>query len=98
MNGAFRVRTNPHFDRLARRLHKQHRSSFTDRYAEAIAILSSDPSNSSGRYDIRKLASVAQDEDGQWRLRLGQFRFRYDGGNGEVRLLYCGLRRDDTYR
>ena len=36
--------------------------------------------------------------EGQYRLRLGRFRFRYDIAGREVRLLYCGLRREDTYR
>jgi mRNA-degrading endonuclease RelE of RelBE toxin-antitoxin system len=39
---------------------------------------------------------VAADE-GQYRLRSGRFRFRYDIEGREVVLHYCGLRREDTY-
>jgi mRNA-degrading endonuclease RelE of RelBE toxin-antitoxin system len=41
---------------------------------------------------------VARDEGGQYRLRLGRFRFRYDIEGRMVVLYYCGLRREDTYR
>ena len=43
-----------------------------------------------------KLARVPAGE-GQYRLRSGRFRFRYDIAGREVVLLYCGLRREDTY-
>lgn len=33
------------------------------------------------------------DGKGQYRLRSGRFRFRYDVAEREVVLLYCGLRR-----
>ena len=36
--------------------------------------------------------------DGQYRLRLGRWRFRYDITGQEVVLHYCSLRREDTYR
>jgi mRNA-degrading endonuclease RelE of RelBE toxin-antitoxin system len=51
---------------------------------------------SSRRYPIRKLKSVLAGE-GQYRLRSGRFRFRYDIADDEVVLLYCGLRKEDTY-
>ena len=35
---------------------------------------------------------------GQWRLRLGRFRFRYDIAGAAVELIDCGIRREDTYR
>jgi hypothetical protein len=40
---------------------------------------------------------VCRPGQGQYRLRLGRFRFRYDIAGHEVALLYCGLRREDTY-
>jgi len=46
---------------------------------------------------IKKLEAVSLGE-GQWRLSLGRFRFRYDIYGQEVVLQYCGLRREDTYR
>jgi mRNA-degrading endonuclease RelE of RelBE toxin-antitoxin system len=48
-------------------------------------------------HNILKLKDTVRG-DGQWRLRLGRFRFRYDIYDREVLLLYCGLRREDTYR
>ena len=52
-----------------------------ERLEEAIAILSLDPYNKSRKYAIRS----------------GRFRFRYDVAEREVVLLYCGVRREDTY-
>jgi hypothetical protein len=36
--------------------------------------------------------------EGQWRLTLGRWRFRYDISGQAVELHYCGLRREETYR
>ena len=47
-------------------------------YARAIEILEIDPYNSGRNHPIRKLEGVTRDEGGQYRLRLGRFRFRYD--------------------
>ncbi|MGA2807113.1 MAG: hypothetical protein ABSE87_03210 [Terracidiphilus sp.] len=52
--------------------------------------------NKSQKYPIKKLQGVPAGE-GQYRLRSGRFRFRYDIAEREVVLLYCGLRREDTY-
>ncbi len=92
----FTVRTTPHFERFMRRLSRRHRE-LTDRYANALQILQEDPANRSGAHQIRKLENVAVGE-GQHRLRLGRWRFRYDIIEREVILHYCGLRREDTYR
>jgi hypothetical protein len=44
------------------------------------------------------LCGVGQRLEGSpYRLRSGRFRFRYDIAEREVVLLYCGLRREDTY-
>ena len=67
-----------------------------ERFEEAISILSADPYNKSGKYPIKKLRGVSAGE-GQYRLRSGRFRFRYDIAGNEVEILYCGLRREDTY-
>jgi hypothetical protein len=45
----------------------------------------------------KKLQGVKAGE-GQYRLRLQRWRFRYDVWGQEVELNYCGLRREDTYR
>jgi hypothetical protein len=93
----FTVRTVPRFDRLLRHL-SAHHPELPSLYATALDILERDPHNASRTQAIRKLASVAPEEGGQYRLRLGRFRFRYDIAGRVVVLYYCGLRREDTYR
>jgi hypothetical protein len=97
MSGALRVSTTRRFDRLARVLRRQHPGVFTESLRTAIAILEYDPFNETRRHPIRKLQGVAAG-DGQYRLRLGHWRFRYDVSASAVVLHYCGLRREDTYR
>ena len=92
---AYSVVTTSHFDRLLKKLVPKH-PDLVERFEEAIAILSADPYNKSGKYAIKKLVGVSAGE-GQYRLRSGRFRFRYDIEGHEVVLLYCGLRREDTY-
>jgi mRNA-degrading endonuclease RelE of RelBE toxin-antitoxin system len=92
----FDVRTTPRFDRQLRSLHRRH-PDLAERFAAAVDILSVDPYNRSREHPIRKLESVRQGE-GQYRLRLGRWRFRYDIYRREVVLHYCSLRREDTYR
>jgi mRNA-degrading endonuclease RelE of RelBE toxin-antitoxin system len=92
----FSVRTTPRFDRLAKALRRRHQE-FTARYREAVAILSTDPYNRSRAHQIKKLVAVKPGE-GQWRLRLGRWRFRYDIEGSLVVLYVCGLRDESTYR
>ena len=56
-----------------------------------------DPFNRQRKHDILKLEGVARGE-GQWRLALGRWRFRYDIFEREILLYYVGLRREETYR
>ena len=92
----FSVRTTPRFDRLAKTLRRRSKE-FTSRYREAIAILAHDPYNHGGAHQIKKLVAVKPGE-GQWRLRLGRWRCRYDIERFEVVLYVCGLRDESTYR
>jgi hypothetical protein len=96
MTPPFSVRAVPHYDRLARRLTRQHPDfdTFEDRARE---ILETDPHNRTQRYHIKKLEGIPQG-DGQHRLSLGRFRFRYDIYGRDVILQRCSLRREDTYR
>jgi len=96
MTPAFSVRTTPHFERLAQGLLKKH-PDFPEILGRARQILQTDPYNRTRNYHIKKLEGVKQG-DGQYRLSLGRFRFRYDIYGREVVLQYCGLRREDTYR
>ena len=95
MTPSFSIRTTPRFERLARSLLKAH-AEFRAFQDQAREILQSDPYNRSRSHPIKKLEGVRPGE-GQYRLRLGRFRFRYDIWGQEVELNYCGLRRE-AYR
>ena len=95
MAALFLVRTTSHYERLARLLRKR-QPKFDAAQQRAFEILGQDPTNRSGSHDIKKLTNVARGE-GQSRLALGHFRFRYDIYDQDVVLQYCGLRREDTY-
>jgi mRNA-degrading endonuclease RelE of RelBE toxin-antitoxin system len=62
----------------------------------AIELLEADPFNLQGRADIRKLADVPQGE-GQFRLRIGDYRLRYDVVGDEV-VLHSMRPRGQAYR
>jgi mRNA-degrading endonuclease RelE of RelBE toxin-antitoxin system len=96
MAARFSVRTTPRFDRFAKALSRRNKE-FIARYREAIAILADDPYNYGRAHRIKKLVA-ARPGEGQWRLRLGRWRFRYDIEAGEVVLQVCGLRDESTYR
>ena len=95
MTPLFSVRTTPRFDRLLHRLRKH--PGLTDAYARAFEILSADPYSRTRAHQIRKLEDVALGE-GQYRLRIGRWRIRYDIRGQNVILHSCSLRREDTYR
>jgi hypothetical protein len=96
MTPPFPVLTAPHYERLAKRLLRGD-PDFPAIQAQAGSILCADPYNTSRQHHIKKLEGVAAG-DGQFRLTIGRWRFRYDILGREVRLAYCGLRREDTYR
>ena len=92
----FSVYVTARFERDYRRLFKGHPELPSD-YANVITVLSTDPYNRSRSHPLKKLEQVATGE-GQYRIRCGRFRFRYDIDGTSVYLKYCGLRREDTYR
>jgi hypothetical protein len=96
MTPPFLIRSSSRFERLFRRLLRGHPDlrPLRNRVAD---ILETDPYNRTRQHDILKLEGVPPGE-GQWRLALGRFRFRYDISGSTVELVYCGLRREDTYR
>ncbi len=93
----FRVSTTSHFDRLARALRKQHPQRFTAALQATIDTLRTDPCNTSRAHSITKLVD-ARPGEGQYRIRSGRFRFRFDVDDEVVILVFCALRREDTYR
>jgi mRNA-degrading endonuclease RelE of RelBE toxin-antitoxin system len=96
MPDAFRVRSTARFDRLVKTHRKRHRE-FSQILADALDILEEDPLDRARSHQVKKLANVKTGE-GQYRLRLGRWRLRYDVSEDEVTRRYCGLRRKDTYR
>ena len=92
---AFKVRATPRSTRLLRSLGKQH-PQLVEHYARVLRILEADPYNSSRAHPIKKLTNVSPG-DGQYRVRVARFRFRYDIFGRDVVLHYCSLRREDTY-
>lgn len=95
MTPRFSVRVSSRCRPLLARLTERHHD-FASFYRRALEILEQDPANVRRQHNILKLRDT-EPGDGQWRLRLGRFRFRYDIYEREVLLLYCGLRREDTY-
>ena len=95
MTSAFTVHTTPRYERLSNKLQKGHRD-FEATEKSAVGILSADPYNRTRRHHIKKLEGVPSGE-GQYRLSLGRWRFRYDIVGHVVLLSYCGLRRENTY-
>ena len=95
MTPSFRVILTAHFKRLLVKLAKRH-PDFTGACSRAVSLLEIDPHNVARSYPIRKLEN-ARPGEGQYRLRLGRWRFRYDIAGQDVVLQYCGLRREDTY-
>jgi hypothetical protein len=96
MTPPFTVRTAARYDRLAKALQRGH-PEFHTYHDSALRILATDPYNRTRRCHIKKLEAVPPGE-GQYRLSLGRWRFRYDISGDLVELHYCGLRREDTYR
>ena len=95
MTSPFIVHTTSRYERLSNKLQKGHRD-FDATEKSAVAILSADPYNLTRRHHSKKLEGVPSGE-GQYRLSLGRWRFRYDIVGQVAALHYCGLRREDTY-
>ena len=60
-----------------------------------LDVLEEDPYNTSRQYPIKKLSDVKQGE-GQWRMRSGVWRLRYDIIDKDV-ILYSFKHRKEAY-
>jgi mRNA-degrading endonuclease RelE of RelBE toxin-antitoxin system len=60
-----------------------------------LMALEGDPYNRSGKHDIKKLAGLKPGE-GQWRIRAGDYRLRYDILGHDV-VLYALRHRKEAY-
>jgi hypothetical protein len=93
---SFLVRSSKHYERLARLLYKQ-QPKFAAVQESAVEIPEHDPTKPLRSSRYQGAYELARGE-GQWRIAVGRFRFRYDIYDQDVALHYCGLRREDTYR
>ena len=90
----FQVQVTSRFRRDARRLLKQH-PELGEVVEQLRDLLQIDPYNRAREQDIRKLVGVDQGE-GQWRIRVGDYRLRYDIIGRNV-LLYSFRHRREVY-
>jgi mRNA-degrading endonuclease RelE of RelBE toxin-antitoxin system len=96
MTPEFLVFTTSRFERELKKLAAQH-PGLPELFGDVVQILKADPYNRSRQHAIKKLQTVPAGE-GQYRIREGRFRFRYDVDGQTVYLKACSLRREDTYR
>jgi mRNA-degrading endonuclease RelE of RelBE toxin-antitoxin system len=95
MEQRYRVVTSPRFTRDVRRLRKR-APRMSQLLKEAGALLADDPYKRRGHSDVAKLVDV-RPGDGQFRLRLGDWRLRYDVFGDEV-VLHSIRPRSQSYR
>lgn len=96
MTREFLVNVTHRFERELRKLLAKH-PELAKVYLHVTGILKADPHNRTRQHPIRKLEAVSEG-DGQYRIRSGRFRFRYDIDGQTVYLKACSLRRENTYR
>lgn len=90
----YRVLGSPHFERDVRKSAK-HNKQLISAIKDARSVLAQDPYNTSKTHNISKLTDVRQGE-GQYRIRLGDYRIRYDIEGNDV-ILHSFTHRKDTY-
>jgi len=95
MANKFLVLTTPAFERQVRKAVRI-RPDLSNALEEVVAVLRSDPHNTTGKHKIKKLSGVSPG-DGQWRIRFGDYRARYDVFRKEV-VLHSFRDRKDAYR
>ena len=96
MTPVFVVINTSQFERAYHKLIRHH-AALSDYYERAISILERDPYNRTRLHPIKKLKDVRAG-DGEYRIRFGHFRFRYDIERQVVYLKTCGMRREGRYR
>ena len=87
MTSAFVVRVTPAFERQLKKLSPRHPG-----LVATVAALQDDPQNRRNTHNIKKI------DPKRYRIRIGRWRFIYTMDGRVVWLIYCGLRREDTYR
>jgi len=94
MSGSFLISTTSGFVRDLKRILK--RNPHLKKYIKELReILEVDPTNNTRQHNIRKLKDVSHGK-GQWRIRKGDYRLRYDIEGNEV-ILYSFRDRKEGY-
>ena len=91
----FRVFTTSSFDRDIKKFSKFHHNNIESIFEEAVLILGTDPYNTSRNHNIKKLSDIKRG-DGQFRIRIGDWRVRYDIEKDAV-ILYSFKNRKEGY-
>jgi len=92
MPSLFVFKTTPTFERGFRALTKRDRE-LQEQFIRLLEVLRLDPHNIGRQHDIKKLTNVAKCQ-GQWRIRTGNYRLRYDIFGQEVILHSFGHRKE----
>ena len=95
MSQALNVHITSRFRRDAQKLMKQH-PELEEVLVRLRAALRGDPHNHTREPDIAKLTGVTQGK-GQWRIRVGDYRLRYDIIGRDV-VLYSFRHRREVYQ
>lgn len=90
----FNVLTTSGFSRDLKKLFKTHRITIS-LYEEVILTLEEDPYDIARKHDIKKLGGIKHGE-GQFRVRIGHWRIRYDIEN-DIVILYSFKDRKEGY-
>lgn len=90
----FRTITTPGYERDVRKRTKRNPALIAV-VEELLDILEQDPYNQTRAHDIPKLTGVPQGK-GQWRIRSGDYRLRYDIFGNDV-VLYSFRHRKEAY-
>lgn len=94
MTPQFQVLTTSAFEKGVRRLTRRN-PDLAPAVEKLIVILGDDPYNRGGQQNIKKLAGLKPGQ-GQWRIRLGDYRLRYDIFGQEV-VLHSFRHRREAY-
>jgi mRNA-degrading endonuclease RelE of RelBE toxin-antitoxin system len=95
MPRTWRVLTTPSFEREFKRLNRKN-PGIRKLLEQTIGILESDPLNVTRSHDIKQLKDVGPGE-GQFRIRKGEWRLRYDVSGRDV-ILHSFRHRREAYR
>ena len=91
---SYRTLTTPEFERDSRKILRRN-ARFLAVLEKMLTALGEDPYNRSGKLAIKKLAGLKPGE-GQWRIRAGDYRLRYDIFGHDV-VLYALRHRKEAY-